>query len=306
MSILDNAVSGVLKNLEKRPKNGPFCDKYCRVSEDNCPACLARQEQILAKLSELETLEKNIELMKTNPEMVKAKKLTKCPLCGAPLEKGAGACPYCDKPYPADALTVDIPASETEQDNFLLDMATSVYAEYVKWTADWRSMLNTGKKGKFAEGFNKLSKLLTGYDMDTLQDMTSQQIRTCANKYGVTYREYIYGVMIKTYKSKGELDMEEQQAKMEKEREEMKKLQEQRMARMQAQQQRRSSYTMLDYMQQRAENSSYTYLGGSTRCCGSCQYYGAGKCCATGGRNEGRSRNASDDACGCYSWNGRT
>lgn len=305
MSLLENVLTNKLKTMEARPKKGAFCDKYCRIGEEDCPACLARQEQILARLSELENLEKNIELMKSNPEMVKAKRFTKCTLCSAPYENGSTVCPYCDTPYPADALTVDIPASAAEQDKLLLDMATSVYAEYISWTSDWRRMLNKGKKTTVFNGINKLSRAFLGYDMDTLQAMNSQQIRAGAKKYEVTYREYIYGVMTQTYKSIGELDLEEKQEKMKKEQEEMQKLQQQRMAQMQAQQQKRSSYTMMDYMQQRAENSSYGYSGGSTRCCGNCQYYGAGRCCATGGKYEGWSRNASDDNCGWYSWNGR-
>lgn len=300
MSLLDNVLTNMIKDAEARPKKGPFCDPNCRLSEDNCPACLARQEQILARFSELEALEKNMELMKSNPEMVKAKRFTKCTLCAAPYEKGSTVCPYCDTPYPADALTVDIPVSEAEQDKLLLDMATSVYAEYTSWMSDWRKLLNKGKKATFANGFNKLSKFITGYDMDTLQVMNSQQIRACANKYGVSYREYIYGVMTRTYKSVGELALDEKNAKMKKEQEEWQKLHEQNMASLQAQRQNRSSYTMMDHMQRRAENSSYGYSGGTTRCCGNCQYYGAGKCCATGGKYEGWSRNASDDFCGSY------
>lgn len=300
MSILENVLMSKMKDMESRPKKGPFCDSYCRLSENNCPACLARQEHILARLSELEALEKNMELMKLNPEMVKAKRFTKCTFCAAPYAKGDKVCPYCDTPYPADALTMDIPVSEAEQDKLLLDTATSVYAEYTDWMSDWRKILNQGKKAVFANGFNKLGKLLLGYDMDTLQVMNSQQIRACANKYGVSYREYIYGVMTRTYKSMGELDLEEKNAKMQKEQEQMKRLNEQNMARLQAQQQNRSSYTMMDYMQRRAENSSYGYSGGTTRCCGNCQYYGAGKCCATGGKYEGWSRNASDSTCGWY------
>ncbi|MCM1538890.1 MAG: hypothetical protein NC254_10900 [bacterium] len=308
MSILDAIAERTMKNLESNPKPGAFCDKYCKLSADNCPACLARQEKITARLSELETLEKNIERMKSSPEAVKAQKFTKCTLCAAPYVEGASVCPYCDTPYPADALTVDLPVSGAEQDKLLLDTATSVYAEYTEYTGYWRTINNKGRKKAYAV-FNKLSQLAMGYDMDTLQVMNSQQIRAGAKKYEVGYREYIYGIMVGTYKSIGELELEEKQIKMQKEQEEMQKFREQQQAQFQAQQaqrQNRQSYTMLDYMQQRAESGASVpkYLGGggggsSWHCCGQCAYYGGGKCACSSSRNNGFSVNASD-SCGFF------
>lgn len=299
MGLMDS----LLKTINPTKKPGEFCISDCGINDIRCEACLAGQEKIRAAIIELQNLEIAFMNAENNPRAAEEYRITKCSLCGAPVEKAEQSCPYCGEPYPAGTITADIPTSRIEQDNMLLQKASEIYDMY----ASHKKRVYENK-GKTADG--KSSGLFGGavhamYAVSNkFVDMTPQEIRKLSQQNGVSYCDYVVGVMQGLYQSAGDIKMQQISQKLdefsresERYRAESRRIESERQAKVQ--QIRNESFErQMAFM---ASKSAPQYNGGgTTRCCGTCRYYGAGKCCATGGKFEGWNRNASDDTCGWY------
>lgn len=124
-----NETKQMAKELASRQRPGTLCFQSCPVDDERCEDCLAKQQEILNGLEDLQNLENAINNAKNNPTPVTPVK-RKCSLCGAPIEKGVRSCPYCDTPYTAEAIIGDIPGTEVERDRLLLEKATEVFSKY--------------------------------------------------------------------------------------------------------------------------------------------------------------------------------
>ncbi len=320
MDIFQGAGSNLLNCITPTKKPGEFCVAECNINDIRCETCLAEQEKIRAAIDELQNLEIAFENAANNPRIVEEYRITKCSLCSAPVEQSEQSCPYCGEPYPARTVTADIPTSKMEQDNMLLQKASEIYDMY----AALKKRVNENKGSDMKE---KLPGFLSGAatalfaTTNKFVDMTPQDIRKLAQQNGVSYCDYVVGVMQGVYQSAGDIRLQQLSELSEQRRNismEYSAKQRQENQRYRAEQQRIQSENnaKLQQMRQqhRAENAKRQaemaawrapkYVGGgggsSSRCCGTCRYYGAGKCCATGGRFEGWNRNASDGTCGWF------
>lgn len=283
-----------MQKLESRPKPGKLCHKLCPVNDMRCEACLSEQQNIIDTLENLE------QIMEDLKEGKVSKAPDKCSLCGAPFEKGAKECPYCGTAYPKSRALADIPATEFERDKLLLEKSTETFALYSElYKKQIAYKAENTELPSFTRNMLKFTRSLEEKSMV----MTPEQIKQGAENYGVSYVAYISGVMAGTYKSIPEINMEKQAEQLQQKSAEMTRQSQERNAQMLANQQARQQRAMQENAQRQAQmaaSRSYGYNGGATRCCGTCRYYGAGMCCATGGKYEGRSRNASDDNCGWF------
>ena len=194
------------KQTEAKP--GKYCEKLCPVNE-TCRTCVTLQEKFLQLVMEVE----QIELAIANPQIPKAKKITKCDLCGAPYEQGAKLCPYCDTAYPADSgINTDIPQSKIEQDNLLKQKAFEAYQEYCKFlmlSSENRQSTWKGKMPGIIQGaVNGLNNMA-----NNMLKLTPEQLVSGAKKHNVALSMYLYGLADGTYKSLAEERLAEESAR---------------------------------------------------------------------------------------------
>ncbi len=204
MDMFQDVGKSFLSSITPTKKPGEFCPTACNINDIRCEACLAEQDKIRAAIDELQNLEIAFENAKNNPQATEANRVTKCSVCGAPIEKGEQSCPYCGEPYPAGAVTADIPASEMERDNMLLQKASEIYDMYAalkKRVNEYKSNDMKDKLPDFLDGaagalFSTANKFV---------DMTPQEIRQLSRQNGVGYRDYVVGVIQGMYKSAGDV-----------------------------------------------------------------------------------------------------
>lgn len=279
MDMLQNAGSSLMDSLTPKKKPGTLCIVSCTINDIRCEACLAEQEKIKASLGELQNLEAAVENARNNPQAAE-RRPTKCSVCGAPFEKSEQSCPYCGNKYPSGSVTADIPATEAERDNLLLQKAAETYAMYANMKKrvtenkgiDWQ-----GKLPGFLGG--ALNSLLAA--AGNFVDMTPQQIKQLARQNNVGYREYIEGVMQGAYKSAGDIKMQEINQKldeMNKENERYRAEQRQIDRDLRQKQQQSSMESYKRQMAFLASKPAPQYSGGpgpstTGHCCGNCQYY---------------------------------
>lgn len=207
--LLGNKILDDAKKLqeEKKPetKPGKYCPVLCPTNE-NCSACVAAQEKFLQLVMEVEQIEMAI----VNPQMPKAKKVTNCPLCGAPAVQGEKLCPYCNTAYLEDGgAVVDIPQSKIEQDNLLKQKAKEAYDAYYKF--DFIRLENGQNKWKgkmpgfiqgAVNGLNNMAK--------NALKLSPEQLAYGAKKHNVALSVYLYGLADGTYKSLAQENLEEE------------------------------------------------------------------------------------------------
>ncbi len=204
MDMFQDVGKSFLSSITPTKKPGEFCPTACNINDIRCEACLAEQDKIRAAIDELQNLEIAFENAKNNPQAAEVNRITKCFVCGAPIEKGEQSCPYCGEPYPAGAVTADIPASEMERDNMLLQKASEIYDMY----AALKKRVNDNKSSDMKD---KLPDFLDGAagalfsTANKFVDMTPQEIRQLSRQNGVGYRDYVVGVMQGIYKSAGDV-----------------------------------------------------------------------------------------------------
>jgi len=210
--ILGNKILNDAKKLQEEKKTeakpGKYCEKLCPVNE-TCSTCVASQEKFLQLVMEVEQIEMAI----ANPQIPKAKKITKCSLCGAPYEQGAKLCPYCDTAYPVESgINTDIPESKIEQDNLLKQKAMEAYNEYSKFLALSSENRQSTWKGKMpgiiqgaVNGLNNMA--------NNMLKLSPEQLVYGAKKHNVTLSVYLYGLADGTYKSLAEERLAEESAR---------------------------------------------------------------------------------------------
>ena len=196
MEALLNAATGA-----SGEKPGQLCSPTCNINDTRCEACLAEQQKILDAIDEAQALELAINKLNSDPEAAAGKnKFTKCSLCGAPFEKGMKSCPYCDTPYPSDAILGDVPTNKIEQDNLMLEKAAAVSALY---SALYKRQTQNSQEAIKA----KLPSILggavgfVGGRIGNMMDMDKTEIKKYAGENNVGYCEYVLGVIQGTYQS---------------------------------------------------------------------------------------------------------
>ena len=313
MDMLQNAGSSITESLTPKKKPGELCIASCTINDIRCEACLAEQEKIRAALDELQNLEAAVENARNNPQTIE-KLPTKCSLCGAPFEKGEQSCPYCGNKYPAEAVTADIPATEAEQDNLLLQKAAETYAMYANMKKRVSENKSDDLKGKLP-GFLGGAVDMVSQNYSAFADMNAQQIRQLAKQNNVGYREYIIGVIYGTYQSYGDIKMQEAKqgmnelmAKMKAENERYaaedarlraERRQIDRDLRQKQQQSSMNSYKrQMEYLASKPAPQYSGGSGGDYHCCGNCVYYMTyNNSC---GRDQYRTISGASDSCGFF------
>lgn len=296
---------------------GKYCPTDCDPETEGCEGCQALQAQMEKDMRRLEKMEEYLDSPTETVMNLKKNQITKCTLCGAPIEPGETACPYCDTEYPEDFIDFDIPASKSERKAAFQAFAGEIW----KKKAEAMGIAVEGFKKKHSQG-SFMGKLISGMSAAGVSQVgqTGSDILQAASHYELSVTEYMEGALkgkYKTYpmilqdKRNEELQKQraerharyqeqqaayrEQQAayreQQEKARERERELQEK------IRQQRNESFKrQMDFM----ASKSVTYYGGGAgleHCCGRCVYYYGGDKCADGGR--GYTSGASD---GCSLW----
>lgn len=277
---LQKEAEELAKKRTSRPKPGKLCFVTCWIDDGRCQECLNRQNAVYDALLELQQLEEVL----ANPELMNAKKFTKCLVCGAPYELGESACPYCGKEYPEGIVTVDLPKSVDELRRLIRRKAYDAWKPYPEVMLKMvERMMNDAKDA---------GDILTQVPFAMLRDniipgytMTLEQIERGADLNAMSLSGYLLAVI------RGQVDCEatkEFRAKQE-EQQRLRKEQQQRQHDLNMQrleQQRRSDDYRIGLMANRLNSSTPKYNGGSARTCYDCEYYsaGAGRCASTGNR----------------------
>jgi len=189
-----NDAKKIQEEKKKEPRQGKYCDFQCPENE-NCKECLRMQQQYETLLFELEQLERGIE----NPQEAARKKITECSLCGAPYEKGAKICPYCDTSYPTDALAFDIPTSNIERNELLKVKASQTYNAYkifAKIQTENKKAKLVGNMPGFIQGATN-GLLSSAYSM---MELSADELMAGANQNGMKLSQYIVGIVAGTVK----------------------------------------------------------------------------------------------------------
>ena len=269
-------------------KPGDWCAKLCIPSE-NCKDCIEERRLTEAMLKELETMEDYAE---SSPEEIKElmkSRLSKCTLCGAPIESGESACPYCDTEYPEGMISIDIPVSKAERKSAMLKKAEEAWGHSVKC-----SMISVKNiKEHPAQGFiGKLSGLAVGLaDAGAnLNKMDSSQIQQMAKQYNESLSGYLRGAISGTYHSFGSYKLEEERKRMNEQAARSRQIEAERQAKL-SQIQNERHQRELGMIKIRTPQ----YSGGADRFCGNCRYFWGGNNCSNGGHTNGAS-----DYCGCW------
>lgn len=296
--IIGASLKKVRKDAEEkrsRPKPGKYCRDVCTIDDDRCTPCLEIQQRLKKVLDELQVLEESMELTveQVQQKMAVQKRITNCTLCGAPIEQGYTACPYCETAYPEGCNAIDIPVSKGDRGTLMNDKIQEAWnvlvekltldGEYIKATA------GDGWMGKIQQAVGTLSGMMQG-----MFKQTPAEIKKGAEHYQVSVSQYIHCCATGEMKMPRTLDMEEQSRKVEEQRK-------QREAQFNAQQaQRAASQPKVDpwvaYMQRRGDTTPQ-YSGGAPKsfCCGNCRFYlmGTNEC----GTNKFRHPTGASDYC---------
>ena len=297
MDMFQNAGNSLIESLTPKKKPGELCIASCTINDIRCEACLAEQEKIRAALDELQNLESAVENARNNPQTVE-KLPAKCSVCGAPFEKGEQSCPYCGNKYSVGTFAANIPATEAEQDNLLLQKAAETYAMYANIKKRVSENKSDDLKGKLPSFLGGAASMLYT-TKNKFADMTPQQIKQLARQNNVSYREYITGVMQGAYQSAGDIKLRQISQQMSELSEQRRNIsmeynakQQQENQRYRAEQQRIQSESNAKLQQMRQQHRQEEakrqsqmaawrtpqYSGGpgpstTGSCCGNCRYY---------------------------------
>lgn len=313
MDMFQGAGSGLLNAITPTKKPGEFCVAECNINDIRCGACLAEQEKIRAAVEELQNLEFAFEDAANAPRAADEHRITKCSLCGAPVEQAEQSCPYCGEPYPARAVTADIPTSKVEQDNMLLQKASEIYDMYAALKKRVNENKGSDMKGNLP-GFLGGAATALYATTNKFVDMTSQEIRKLARQNGVSYCDYVVGVMQGVYQSAGdirlqqlgELSEQRRNISMEYSAKQRQENQRYRAEQRQFEQERRererenlmnSNKRLMEMTSRPAPKYSGGGGGGlSSKCCGTCRHFiAADTRCAIRSSNHWQPSSANDD-----------
>lgn len=276
-----------VKQAESRKKPGKLCDSQCPVNDMRCEACLKQQQEIIEGLEGLNALEITINSLKEQNVEIPGG----CSLCGAPIEKGVKECPYCGTAYQIEALITNLPKTDLERDQMLLDGSTKVFALY---TELYKMQMEYKKENVKLPGIVKGFTNIIAANLEKGMTMNAAMIRQGANDNGVSYPTYIAGVMTGQYQSVAMINLQNQLQQQHEIMEESRRRQEEidarnreiRMNQLQQQREARLESTK-SMMKMISSSPAPQYNGGggggggsSSLCCGNCAYYimGDNKC----------------------------
>lgn len=255
--------------LAKRPKPGGLCDPRCWIDDDRCRECLAQQQQVQDAFSELQKMENAA----NRPTAANTgKKPTKCSLCGAPIVKGVGECPYCSTAYPSSVFSGNSAYGTADQAKVAAhgqgQRVCVMFAELMQNIA--KRLAETGEYSKLFK-FTPASLEATWCKYA----MTADQVLQGANQYGVSRSAYIAGVIGGTFTSVSETIYKEQK---EKERQQQRERQEKEKQLLRERQERERQASNENFRRQleMASGSPVQYVGGPQSvgyCCGNCIHY---------------------------------
>lgn len=209
--LLGNYIANEQSKLRKESerKDGALCPPKCLRGAEDCEECLKIQEEILGEISQLEVLEQKVREIQNNPDQIFKSQLSKCTLCGAPVERKYRKCPYCDTAYPVESILGEIPANKVERDRMLLKRATQVYKLYTDWSVGhWKSSVNSLGKEKQGSIMSVVSGGISKMVESQLK-MNELQLQQGTMYYGISYSEYISGIIGGRYKTMGQIQLEQ-------------------------------------------------------------------------------------------------
>ncbi|MCR5767488.1 MAG: hypothetical protein K6G45_03235 [Lachnospiraceae bacterium] len=165
---------------------GKFCMETC-VPGDKCTECMEIQAQIDKQIRDVEMME---EYLDSPPETVMSltnRPSAECSLCGAPIERGLTACPYCDTKYPEISIGLDIPASKIDRKAALEALAEDTWKKKIY-------VMNLGiesLKTKKDKGF--LGNIMTSLSEAGMKklDQNGADILKAAAYYNISVAEYL-------------------------------------------------------------------------------------------------------------------
>ena len=270
-----------LTDDRKKPYNS--CPPLCTSFPDACMECgeyNKKLEKVLFNVEHADTFFSNYVIDPSAPPGGERE----CYNCGAPVDVNDTECPYCGEGL-SNGLSPIRVRSETDVPSPVLEAQDIILAK--------KEMLQNFQKQKNASnGFlGTLASMATNLSdkMGNLQKMTLSEIQETAAAYGVSVHTYLVGLDRGTYLTKAGKASQDAIEKMNQQ------MQAQNAARaaarpatfssfggaatgavaggMVAGRSSSSSYTMMDYMQQKAVTSAPHYSGGPNVSCYSCSYY---------------------------------
>ena len=192
-------------------KPGDFCEEVCIPEDSKCQECLKLQKEFAKTLRKSERLQ---EFMDLSPEEVKKrnadKKIEFCPSCKAKFQTDETVCPYCGVPYAEAFLDFEVPLSEDERREKMLELAKEAVGykrEQLKYVFD---NLDREEGDDWFHIFVRMpdvkEKTISYYDM------SGEQIEESAQRYGVTIPEFLY--KLGTGKAKNVVQLDEQRSQL--------------------------------------------------------------------------------------------
>ncbi len=186
-----NGLQSEIDNRSSRDKPGEFCIPVCVYNDGRCEVCLEREKRLKDKLKSIERLESAS--LEENSRESDDKKITKCQVCKAPIDKTRDNCPYCSAPYPIDN---SIPSSSIERERVLDEAINSAWV-CIKEIMDietelMRSMVNDSAVGVVQKQFLRLAdtEMVKNY-----RNASVQEIKYAAKMYGLPVSKYLYRIM---------------------------------------------------------------------------------------------------------------
>lgn len=281
-------------NPNAKEKKGAFCDPMCREPESACEACLAWQNDFSAKLDGVKELEYRINQVNKGETPPSKKIVTKCALCGAPAEKGAKACPYCDTPYDGstdDSEEPEIPTNGYEQKQLLLKKCTEAYGMYYAHFVGDVSYKERAKNMNIKGLGGTLFSVFAGA-MDVMKqnyNLTEQQFAAGADYYNIGYVDYMLGLI--EHKYKDIVTIKDEEAQKAAHEAQLGAIQQKGKADREYWQRKAASYVTPQY------NGGYA----KSTCCGTCSYYLVQeKRCLYFAGTSGEYRSGPNDYCNNY------
>lgn len=279
------------------------CPVGCFIAPEACEECKRYKEALKEVLEDVEDLEAYYSNFVLDPDAMPGGE-RECWYCGAPALGVSRECEYCGANLGNGKSLIRVQSKDEIPDP--IAKATDIVYERQKMAARYQREKGSGGLLKGLLGMSGIATMKLGaFD----KPMTVQEVKETAQSYGVSVVTYLAGLDTGTYMTKvGKANLEA----MNQISRQMEQQTAQRQAQIQAQQQAfvtqrqasSSRYTMMDYLQKRAENYNPGYVGGyggsvsGGICCGTCaNYMTSGKCAAGHGRNGYVSAN--DGGIGC-------
>ena len=254
----------------------PTCPKGCYIFPEACDECSKYKKQLSEYLHLVENLEEYYGRFSIDPTASKEGEGT-CYFCGAPVGLKNTKCEYCDSILNSTNTVIRIQSKDCIP-NPILQAEQIIYERY-RMAEIYQKKKGSGGlvKGLLGMGMIAGNKM---NDFSTL--MTTEEIQKMATTYGVSVKAYLEGLDCGKYLTlAGKTNSDALNAIATAANAGAASSNTYRSGTTATSsptttQPQSKSYTMLDYMQQRAQNHNPGYLGAAPgTCCGRCRYYEA-------------------------------